>query len=64
MKQEIEINKIIQFDSFTLHFAVCMKIRNRFLWNNKEITQILMNYFKSDNIDCLSHAIWQEITKN
>lgn len=61
---EIELNKIENYDIITLHFGVCAKIRNNYLWNYKQRTKILMEYFDVKDVDTLSAKIWEEITKD
>lgn len=61
---EIELNKIEKYDIIALHFGVCAKIRNNYLWNDKQRTKILIEYFDVKDVDTLSAKIWEEITKD
>lgn len=62
-QNEIEKNKTSPYDAFTLHFGICLKMRNKFLWKNPKRTALLMQHFNVTNVDDLSSKIWQNISE-
>jgi len=68
IKQDLEkvfdLSSISKIDCFDIHFGICRYIRNKFLWNNAELTNLLNKHFKTDNVDDLSHCILNHIVNN
>ncbi|MGN1200708.1 MAG: hypothetical protein ACI4R8_00385 [Candidatus Caccovivens sp.] len=50
-------------DIISVHFGVCLYIRNKYLWRNSDVVEMLNAYFKTNNVDDLSHKILNEIKK-
>ncbi len=50
-------------DIISVHFGVCLYIRNKYLWTNPDLVKLLNGYFKTSNVDDLSHKILNEIKK-
>lgn len=63
LEEKLKPITIDTIDSFSRHFIVCRYIRNQYLWTNKSYCLILNQYFKTDNVDELSHAIFDEIRR-
>lgn len=51
------VKKFESDDIFSLHFSICLYIRNEFLYNNPENFTILSQYFNTTCIDELSRKI-------
>ncbi len=67
IKKDIEVSfdlhELKNKDKFTLHFGVCLYIRNSYLWHNKFICDVLNKKFKTKDVDSLSFKILDEILK-
>ena len=55
------MEKVPYLDVFSKHFGICAYMRNKFLWNNPKLVDILNQHFKTEHVDDLSNKI---LTKN
>jgi hypothetical protein len=64
LKRKFILKNIDLTDELSTHWGVCLYIRNVYLWKNPELVKELNEYFKTTDVDALSHKILCEIIKN
>ena len=61
--KNFDITTIDETNPFAMHWGICMYIRNKYLWQNKPLVEILNKHFNTKEPDELSHKIFHEIKK-
>lgn len=64
LESKINLKELDMTDVWKVHFGVCLYIRNKYLWENKPRTEMLLEYFNLENVDDLSHKILEKIRKD
>ncbi len=63
LEKHFDMEKVPYLDVFSKHFGICAYMRNKFLWNNPKLVDILNQHFKTEHVDDLSNKILDEIIK-
>ena len=63
LERFINLKEVDALNPLTIHFQICLYIRNKYLWEKPKTVKILNSYFHSEHIDDLSHMILNEIKK-
>lgn len=63
LEKKIDLKSLDKMNVLDIHFGVCLYIRNKFLWKNSTLVKELNLFFRTDNVDDLSHKILEVIKK-